>query len=160
MRSKPTRIAIRFDATTGEKLRISKKSGAVIPLPELSVRYDRPPRQPTPGPKDTPAAAVAAVTYTPPPELVPYLSRAGALYRGPASEEERVPDLLRDSPLSRKMRNRVRRNWAAEQQKLRVSAEVVAQLAARAAAPTQAGGGGVSGGSGGGGGGASSPELR
>ncbi len=78
-------MGIRYN-DAGQKVRVSKMTGAVIPpAPEKAVRVT--PRSLAPGPADTPAEAAAAVTYAPPPELLPFLSRPGT----PASSPLLVP---------------------------------------------------------------------
>jgi len=113
--SKPTRISIRFDATTGEKVRLSKRSGAVIPYPEQKLKYRKPIRPAQPGLKDTTAEAVAAVTYTPPPELLPYLSPSQGIFAKPIKKSKydisKVPSILQDQKLRKKDRNRIYNRW-------------------------------------------------
>ena len=60
-------------------MRLSKRSGAIIPLPEEAKQKGSLTK--TAGPKDTPAEVAAKVTYTPPAELLPYLSRESDLFR-------------------------------------------------------------------------------
>lgn len=62
---KPTRIFYAFRKDTGEKVRIAKKSGAIIPKPnrEQLTRAARGKSREA-GAKDTPAAKVLEVTYT------------------------------------------------------------------------------------------------
>ncbi len=182
--SKPTRISIRFDATTGERVRFSKRSGALIPYPEASLKYTRTARPPAAGPGDTPAAAAAAVTYTAPPELVPYLDRARSpLFRplpaggGKAGEEALVPWVVRNLRLRKKNRNKILRKWRAGRERARFAEDLdvylgaalkeaadKAEKAAAEAAPAVAAAGGAPGGGSAGGAGraaaAAAPELR
>jgi large subunit ribosomal protein L24 len=137
---KPARVAIRFTAA-GEKVRVSKRSGAVIPWPAPALKYDRPLRPAEPGPQDTPAAAAALVTYEPPAALRPYLAGVAGLGRaaraatrsvfgepsagtGAAAEERRVPELLQTVRLRRGNRNEMRARWAARAERGRLAREV------------------------------------
>lgn len=63
------------------KVRVAKRSGSVIPLPEEATAR-RTARTAEAGPKDTLAEVVAQRTYFPPAELLPFLSRPGS-FTGP-----------------------------------------------------------------------------
>lgn len=59
-----TRISYGFLKETGEKVRISKKSGVIIPKPPREeLKRDARAKNRTPGPKDTSADVVKLVTY-------------------------------------------------------------------------------------------------
>ena len=134
---KPTRIARRF-TPEGDRVRVAKRSGAVIPFPAL-LATRRAARPTEPGPKDTPAAVVARVTYVPPPELVPFLSAGSDLYRIRVDPAEKVPTILRRGYVTRKKdRARVKGKWARELFRARIGrAEAAAweALGGRGAAP-------------------------
>ena len=76
--SKPTRVT-RVRGPDGLQ-RISKRSGVAIPVNAETLKARRAERPPEPGPKDTPASAVARVTYAPDAALLPYLAAGGALW--------------------------------------------------------------------------------
>ena len=161
--NRPARVAIRY-TEAGEKVRVSKRSGAVIPWPAPALKFDRPLRPAEPGPKDTPAAAAALVTYAPPDALRPYLAGVAGLGRAAraaarsvfgepsaaGAEERRVPELLRRVRLRRANRNELRSRWAARVERGRLARAVndaVGKIlaaaareaaAARAAAPVSA----------------------
>lgn len=121
-------MAIRFDAATGAKVRFSKKSGAIIPWPEAAAKYGRPVRPPTPGARDTPAEAVAAVTYTPSAALAPYLARARGIFTPTRARDDRVPALLRRVKLAKKLRSRMRSRWEHRRERERTAEAVDAQV--------------------------------
>lgn len=108
---KPTKIAIRY-TEQGDKVRVSKRSGVPIPWPEV-LKASRALRPAQPGPSDTPASLAAERTYTPPAELVAYLSRASDLYRirKRADGDLLVPFSVRSLSLRKVNRNRIRRTW-------------------------------------------------
>ena len=61
--NKPTRIKIGY-LEDGQKVRVSKKSGAIIPKPErTNLTYIARTKDYKPGPLDTPADAVLKKTY-------------------------------------------------------------------------------------------------
>lgn len=148
---KPTRVAIKF-TEAGGKVRVSKRSGAIIPWPEL-LKSRRAVRPAEPGVKDTDRAAVQRVSYTPPAELLPYLRRGGALFKprraagsAAAAVDDRVPQLFRDVRLRRKDRNKLKRKWAQRLERSRLSRDIDAMAqqlmaAERAAAPGASGAG-------------------
>lgn len=79
---KRTRVVSRW-TPEGQRVRISKVGGGVIPIPPESrggaaARDTATVRAAEPGVSDTPAAAVARRTYTPPPHLVPFLTRSSS----------------------------------------------------------------------------------
>lgn len=65
-------------APDGKKIRLSARSGQVVPWPALDEVYKAPLRPAEPGAKDTPAALVSQQTYIPPPHLRAYLSPAAS----------------------------------------------------------------------------------
>lgn len=132
---KPTRIAIKYTAE-GEKVRLAKRSGTLIPKPE-DMKKRRAPRPPQPGPSDTPATVASAQTFFPTPELAPYLSKGSSLFAVRKTAEEKVPDAIRDANLRRKDRNRLRRRWADALEAKRIQRLVAAAAKASAAAPQQ-----------------------
>jgi len=129
---RPTKVAIRF-TQGGEKTRVSKKSGAVIPWPEPANKYERPLRAAEPGPRDTPAAIVAVTSYVPSEGLKPYLTRSLNVDGGAAGvsvfekvngSSFRVPKLLRRVSLRRKNRNEMRRRFEILTEKAKLSRDV------------------------------------
>jgi large subunit ribosomal protein L24 len=129
---RPTKVAIRF-TPAGEKTRVSKKSGAVIPWPEPANKYERPLRAAEPGPRDTPAAIVAVTSYVPSEGLKPYLTRslnvdgeaAGvSVFKNVHDSSFRVPKLLRRVSLRRKNRNDMRRRFEILTEKAKLSRDV------------------------------------
>jgi large subunit ribosomal protein L24 len=129
---RPTKVAIRF-TQAGEKTRVSKKSGAVIPWPEPANKYERPLRAAEPGPRDTPAAIVAVTSYVPSEGLKPYLTRSLNVDGGAAgvsvfekvnSSSFRVPKLLRRVSLRKKNRNEMRRRFEILTEKAKLSRDV------------------------------------
>lgn len=71
---------VRFQKTPDgkKKLRVSLRSGQVVPWPSLEETYKAPLRPAEPGLKDTPAALASQQTYVPPPHLRGYLSPASS----------------------------------------------------------------------------------
>lgn len=127
---KHTRVAIKW-TETGDKVRVSKRSGSIIPWPDaIKQRVSVRPVQP--GPRDTDAAAVQRVTYNPPSELLPYLSRVGEanIYRVKKANkgDDIVPSVIRDVKLRRVNRNRIRRAWEKQVEKKRLD-YLVSELA-------------------------------
>ncbi len=124
----------------GVRQRISKRSGAVIPVPESLLKARKAVRPPEPGPKDTPAAAVARVSYVPDPALLPYLAAGGKLWeRAGAGEGKRaaLPKLLRGN-LRWRSRRKVRERFETGEERARLARAVDAMTremqAAQAAA--------------------------
>ncbi len=126
--------------------RISKRSGVVIPVNAETLKARRAERPPEPGPKDTPASAVARVTYAPDAALLPYLAAGGSLWeiagsRGAARPA--LPKLLRGD-LKRRTRRKIRERFETELERARLEREVEAatrslQREARAARKLEAG---------------------
>lgn len=166
--SKPTRVAIRY-TEDGSKVRVAKRSGSIIPWPEAMKTAHRSLKPAQPGPKDTAAAAVQRVTYSPPPELLPYLSAgSGKLWSirsasgsggsGSSSGEAVVPWKVREVKMRRHDRNRMLGKWRREEDRRAVGREVarllekdpalqgVFGLSASATAPAPAGARGEAGG--------------
>jgi large subunit ribosomal protein L24 len=132
--NKPTKVSIRF-TQTGEKARVSKKSGAVIPWPEPASKYERPLRAAEPGPRDTSASVAALITYEPKESLKPYLSRSSDIGNGKGSDglsvfdtdiasSFRVPKLLRRVSLRHKNRNEIRRRFDTSIEKIKLVKDV------------------------------------
>eukprot|EP01098_Paradermamoeba_levis_P007184 TRINITY_DN2977_c0_g1_i1.p1 TRINITY_DN2977_c0_g1~~TRINITY_DN2977_c0_g1_i1.p1 ORF type:complete len:170 (-),score=37.83 TRINITY_DN2977_c0_g1_i1:82-591(-) len=67
----PTKVAFRF-LEDGQKVRISKKSGVIIPRPEI-LKERKKPKPMKDGPKDTAPEAVLRKTYDPEKENFPFL---------------------------------------------------------------------------------------
>lgn len=94
-------------------MRISKRSGATIPWPEI-LKTRRATRPPTPGVKDTPADAVRAISYVPPSNIAAYLARGGALWQRTKLARAVLDDTkfdrkaIANARLRRKDRNRLR----------------------------------------------------
>jgi len=133
---RPTKVAIRF-TQGGEKTRVSKKSGAVIPWPEPANKYERPLRSAESGPSDTPAAVVAVTSYLPSESLKPYLTRylnvdgkaAGvSVFENVYDSSLRVPKLLRRVPLRKKNLNDMRRRFDLLTEKAKFSRDVHAAV--------------------------------
>ena len=144
-------MAIKFTAE-GARVRVSKRSGTVLPPPEALAKARRAARPMEPGPRDTPAELVAAVTYHPPPSLLPYLAAAGArsLFRprggaasgsGGGAAEAAVPRKLRYVRMRSHHRKAIRGRWERGQAEARVVAEAEATLRALAAGAGGGGGG-------------------
>ena len=132
--NKPTKVSIRF-TQTGEKARVSKKSGAVIPWPEPASKYERPLRAAEPGPRDTSASVAALITYEPKESLKPYLSRSSDIGNGKGCDglsvfdtvttpSFRVPKLLRRVSLRHKNRNEIRRRFDTSIEKIKLVKDV------------------------------------
>lgn len=80
---------------------------------------------------DTPEAVVKAVTYTPPPELIPYLRRGGSLFARVTDPAAMTPGVIRLGLIDRKKdRNRTRARWSRQLERSRVAAAVEAAVAA------------------------------
>ena len=60
-----TRVRWAFDAETGEKIRVAKRSGAVVPRPSLLDARRKP--HDVDGAKDTPQSIVQKVSFVAPP---------------------------------------------------------------------------------------------
>jgi large subunit ribosomal protein L24 len=129
---RPTKVAIRF-TQGGEKTRVSKKSGAVIPWPEPANKYERPLRAAEPGPRDTPVSVVAATSYLPSEGLKPYLTRSlsvdgeasgVSVFENTQDPSFRVQKLLRRVPLRKKNRNEMRRRFDVLTEKAKLSMDV------------------------------------
>ncbi len=131
----------------GDRVRVSKRSGAVVPRPEALAAARRAKRPVEPGPRDTPAAEVARITYHPPAALLPYLAPSGpqSLYRARggkgAAAEPAVPRKLRYVRMRAHHRKAIRGRWEQEVADARLAADTEAALRA-AAAPAAGGGGG------------------
>ena len=129
--NRPTKVAIRF-TEAGDKVRVSKKSGAVIPWPSAGLKFDRPLRPAEPGAKDTPAEVAQLVTFEPPPELRAYLTAASApassVFAPVTDAARRVPKVLREVRLRRKNRNEIRAAWETGVARSRLAAEVSAEV--------------------------------
>lgn len=130
--NKPTKVSIRY-TQTGEKTRVSKKSGAVIPWPEPASKYERPLRAAEPGPRDTSASVAALITYEPKESLKPYLSRSSNIGKGSdglsvfdtvTTSSFRVPKLLRRVSLRHKNRNEIRRRFDTSIEKIKLVKDV------------------------------------
>ena len=112
----------------GVPQRISKRSGAVIPLPEALLKARRAERPPEPGPKDTPASAVARATYAPDAALLPYLAAGGALWETAGTRAARrpaLPKLLRGD-LARRTRRKIRGRFEVDVERARLEKDVEA----------------------------------
>jgi large subunit ribosomal protein L24 len=129
---RPTKVAIRF-TQGGEKTRVSKKSGAVIPWPEPANKYERPLRAAKPGPRDTPSAVVSVTSYLPSEGLKPYLTRslsvddeAARVYVFENVNDSLfcVPKHLRRVSLRKKNRNDMRRRFEILTEKAKLSRNV------------------------------------
>ena len=123
----------------GVKQRISKRSGAVIPFPEGLAQSRRAVRPPEPGLKDTPAPAVARVTYAPDAALLPYLAAGGKLWEraGARGARPALPKLLRGNVRWRS-RRKIRGKFELDVERARLEKDVEAltrglQRAARTA---------------------------
>lgn len=73
----PTKVEYRW-TRSGQKVRVSKRTGNIVPYPKIADRYVHPLRPAEPGPRDTPAKLALAQTYKPPQHLIPYLSPAAS----------------------------------------------------------------------------------
>lgn len=71
---KPTRIGMRF-LEDGTKVRVAKRSGAVIPRPDDVLTIRKTPRRVDVGPKDTAAADAHAATFDPAEDLLDFTRR-------------------------------------------------------------------------------------
>lgn len=129
---RPTKVAIRF-TQSGEKARVSKKSGAVIPWPEPVNKYERPLRAAEPGPRDTPAAVAAITSYLPSDALKPYLTRSVSVegetvgmsvFDNITDSPFCVPKLLRRVSLRKKNRNEMRRRFDTSIEKAKLAKDV------------------------------------
>ena len=155
---------------SGEKVRVSKRSGAVIPWPAV-LKTRRAARAPEPGPKDTPLAAVRAATYVPPPGLAAFLGPASGLYaprsrartdaaRAAHPEREPLPRHLRTATLRRGVRLDERRKWGAKVQRACLERDVQALLLAHGGGGGGAGGGAAAAAAAAAGAVAQQPQLR
>ena len=129
---RPTKVAIRF-TQSGEKARVSKKSGAVIPWPEPANKYERPLRAAEPGPRDTPAAVASITSYLPSDALKPYLTRSVSgegeivgvsVFDNVIKTSIRVPKLLRRVSLRKNNRNEMRRRFGNSIEKAKLAKDV------------------------------------
>jgi len=129
---RPTKVAIRF-TQSGEKARVSKKSGAVIPWPEPASKYERPLRAAEPGPRDTPAAVAAITSYLPNDALKPYLTRSVneegntvgmSVFDNVTDSSFHVPKLLRRVSLRKKNRNEMKRRFDTSIEKAKLAKDV------------------------------------
>jgi Ribosomal proteins 50S L24/mitochondrial 39S L24 len=108
----PSRINVRW-TSTGEKVRVAKKSQQIIPIPEEAKR--KAVRHTEPGLHDTLPEEVKRVTYFPQKELVPYLSSVkstladSSIYRIRVGDEV-LPRYFRHVG-RKKDRNRLRTKW-------------------------------------------------
>lgn len=72
-----TKVEFRW-TRSGQKVRVSKRTGNVVRYPKIADRYTQPLRPAEPGPRDTPAKLALSQTYKPPAHLIPYLSPAAS----------------------------------------------------------------------------------
>ncbi len=147
----------------GDRVRVAKLSGAVIPKPDTLAKVRRAKRPAEPGPRDTPADLVAKVTYAPPAALLPYLASSGpqSLFRARggkgADAEPALPSKLRHVRMRAHHRKALRGRWEQEQAEARLLADTKAALRALAVKRRAAGAAGPTGG---GGSGEQHAELR
>jgi hypothetical protein len=157
-------VGIKF-TPEGDRVRVAKRSGAIVPRPESLATARRARRPVEPGPRDTPAELVAAVTYHPPASLLPYLAPAGpqSLFRvrgGENAAEPALPRKLRFVRMRAHHRKALRGRWERGLAEARVAADTEAALRALGAGKGAVGGKAGGGGSGGGDSGGTSSSTQ